>query len=449
MQNGWLRPYDESADGPPRGLLPLMAVRQPNKVRPVLDYRELNGHVTAHTADADVCADQLRKWRRHGSRIAVVDLRKAYLQLRLERRLWPYQTVMVRGRRHCLNRLGFGLSVAPNIMKAVVQAILERDERVRRGVLAYVDDLLVDEDIVSAEEVVQHFAEYGLECKPPQRAAEGARLLGLRVGAYGGELRWQRDSEIPAPPAQVTRRALFAWCGRLLSHLPVAGWLRPAAAWLKRRVNALTTGWDDVTNDPALRMQIQHVMQQLQTDDPANGPWRLTGDRLIVWTDASSIANGVVLEDPGRGAVEDASWLRAESKAAMHINMAELDAALRGLNMAVAWGIKIIDLRTDSATVHRWIDDALSGRARLRTKAHGELLIRRRIEIIKELVDELQLSVTVGLVRSAENPADALTRVPKNWLQAARDPAQRVAAACDSDTRAACRLGARGASRPR
>ena len=429
MANGWLQPYDEGSDGPPRGLLPLMAVEQATKVRPVLDYRELNGHVTAHTADADVCADQLRKWRRHGSRVAVVDLRKAYLQLHLERRLWPYQTVMVRGRRYCLRRLGFGMNVAPLVMKAVVKAVLERDDRLVRGVLPYVDDLLVDEDIVSADEVVQHFQSYGLECKPPQRAADGARLLGLHVSSCGGELRWRRDADVPAPPVKVTRRALFAWCGRLVAHVPVAGWLRPAAAWLKRRVNSLTAGWDDVTEDPTLQLQIQHVVQRLQEADPAQGPWRLTGDRLIVWTDASSIANGVVLDDPGGGTVEDASWLRAESKAAMHINMAELDAALSGINMAVAWGVKTIDLRTDSATVHRWIADALSGRARLRTKAHGELLIRRRIEIIKQLVEELQLSVTVGLVRSTDNPADALTRVPKNWLQAVPESAQRVVAA--------------------
>ena len=435
IANGWLQPYDEKTDGPPRGLLPLMAVEQPNKVRPVLDYRELNGHVTAHTAGADVCADQLRKWRRHGSRIAVVDLRKAYLQLRLDRRLWPYQTVRVRGQRFCLRRLGFGLNVAPTVMKAVVGAVLQRDKRMQQGVLPYVDDLLVDEDIVSAEEVIQHFARYGLDCKPPQRAADGARLLGLRVGTCGGELRWQRDSEIPAPPTKITRRALFAWCGRLVAHLPVAGWLRPAAAWLKRRVNSLTRGWDDVTDDQELQGQIRYVVQQLQAADPARGPWRLTGDRLIAWTDASSVANGVVLEDPGRGTVEDASWLRAESKADMHINMAELDAALRGINMAVAWGVKVIDLRTDSATVHRWIDDALSGRARLRTKAHGELLIRRRIEMIKQLVEELQLSVTVGLVRSSQNPADALTRVPKTWMCAAKAPAARVTAAAGRESR--------------
>ncbi|KAF0298189.1 hypothetical protein FJT64_004439 [Amphibalanus amphitrite] len=33
--------------------------------------------------------------------------------------------------------------------------------------------------------------------------------------------------------------------------------------------------------------------------------------------------------------------------------------------------MKSIALQTDSATVHKWMSDALSGRARLRTKAHG------------------------------------------------------------------------------
>ena len=85
-----------------------MAVPQANKgkVRPVLDYRELNKHVTAYTADADVCAEQLRRWRRRGSRFAVVDLRKAYLQLRLDERLRPYHTVRVRGQLHVLEMLG-------------------------------------------------------------------------------------------------------------------------------------------------------------------------------------------------------------------------------------------------------------------------------------------------------------------------------------------------------
>ena len=435
IREGWLRPYDEQADGPARGLIPLMAVVQHNKekVRPVLDYRELNGHITAHTAAADVCADQLRRWRRHGSRVAVVDLKKAYLQLHLERRLWPYQTVQVRGQLYCLTRVGFGLNIAPLVMKAVVGAILKRDEAVNRGVLPFVDDLLVDEDIVSAEQVVAHFARYGLQCKPPQRAAHGARLLGLQVGARAGELQWRRDNAVGPPPQTLTRRTLFAWCGQLVSHLPVAGWLRPAAAWLKRQVNALTQGWDDPTADPELRAQVNHVAERVACGDPAQGPWRLKGEKLVVWTDASSIASGVVLEDPEGGVVEDASWLRPKAKAAMHINMAELDAALSGVNMALAWGVRDIDLRTDSATVQKWVGDALSGRSRLRTKAHGEMLIRRRVDVICELVTEFQLTMTVSLVRSESNPADALTRVPKEWLRA--DRTEEVAAAAVTSDR--------------
>lgn len=419
IKNGWLVPYDSRVDGPPRGLVPLMAVRQvkQNKVRPVMDYRELNSFVTTHTAGADVCAEQLRKWRRHGTRVAVVDLRKAYLQLRLERRLWPYQTVMVRGQRYCLTRLGFGLNVAPQIMKAVVGAVLAEDADMQRAVLPYVDDLLVNEDIISADSVVRHFARFGLTCKQPERAADGARLLGLHVQLKDGELHWSRDNDAPPPPEIITRRAVFAWCGRLVAHLPVCGWLRPAAAWLKRRVNAVTRGWDDATTDAALLSQISQVAARLATNDPACGPWRLTGERVIVWTDASAIATGVVIESPDDGVVEDACWLRSETAVSAHINMAELDAAVRGINLAVAWGISVIDLRTDSATVHRWIDDALSGRARLRTKAHGEMLIRRRIDIIRQLVGELELTLTVALVRSEENRADALTRVPKEWLR--------------------------------
>ncbi|XP_037069745.1 uncharacterized protein LOC119091199, partial [Pollicipes pollicipes] len=406
ISNGWLMPYDKQVDGPPRGLVPLMAVRQANqdKVRPVLGYRELNSFVTAHTVDADVCADQPRKWRRQGTRVTVVDLCRAHLQLRLERRLWPYRTVMVRGQRYCLTRLGFGLNVAPLIIKAVFRAVLAEDADMQRAVLPYVDGLLVDENIMSADRVVRHFARFGLAYKAPERVADGARLLGLRVQLVERKLHWSRDNGVAAPPEEVTRRAV--------------GWLRPAVAWLKLRVNAVMRGSDDATTDVALLSQISQTADRLKTNDPAHGPWSLTGEKVIVWTDASAIAADVVIESPDDGAVEDACWLRPETTMSAHTNMAELDEAVRGTNLAIAWGMQIIDLRTDSDAVHRWIDDALSGRACLRTKAHGEMLIRRRMDAIRQLVDEL--SLTLGGSRwcgSDGNRADTLTRVPKEWLR--------------------------------
>ena len=81
IANGWLEPYDGKKMGPAKGLIPLMAIVQQNKdkVRPVMDFRELNSHVDAFTANADVCADKIREWRRLGTNVAIVDLRRAYL----------------------------------------------------------------------------------------------------------------------------------------------------------------------------------------------------------------------------------------------------------------------------------------------------------------------------------------------------------------------------------
>lgn len=48
--------------------------------------------------------------------------------------------------------------------------------------------------------------------------------------------------------------------------------------------------------------------------------------------DASSLAMGVALE-ANESMVEDASWLHP-SNDARHINLTELDAALKGINLA-------------------------------------------------------------------------------------------------------------------
>ena len=66
IPNGWLEPYDDEKLGPAKSLIPLMAIVQQNKdkVRPVMDFRELNSHVDAFTANADVCADKIREWQR-------------------------------------------------------------------------------------------------------------------------------------------------------------------------------------------------------------------------------------------------------------------------------------------------------------------------------------------------------------------------------------------------
>uniref|UniRef100_A0A5S6QJ61 RNA-directed DNA polymerase n=1 Tax=Trichuris muris TaxID=70415 RepID=A0A5S6QJ61_TRIMR len=415
IQNGWLIPYDESKYGAAKGLVPLMAVVQRNKskVRPVMDFRELNDYIETHTADSDVCAQKLREWRRQGANVSVIDLNKAYLQIRIDESLWPYQTVVFKRRRYCLTRLGFGLNVAPLIMKAVVKCVLSQDPNVEKGTSAYIDDIMVNEDVVGAGQVEQHLARYGLSCKAHERVADGARVLGLRVWCEHGAMTWKRDNQVPAVPDRLTRRIVFSYCGKLVGHLPVCGWLRVATAFAKRKANDATASWDEVIDDNELRTLLLEIAAEVKVRDPAKGRWDVSGNEARVWVDASSLAVGVALE-VGGSIVEDAAWLRRDE--ACHINMAELDAVIKGLNLALSWQMNVIELMTDSSTVHRWISDGLSGRTRLKTKAASEMLIRRRIGIVLSLVEECGLNLNISLVRSADNKADALTRIPRSWF---------------------------------
>ena len=46
-------------------------------------------------------------------------------------------------------------------------------------------------------------------------------------------------------PDVLTRRSIFSLCGKLTGHLPVGGWLHVATAFVRRRANSVTAGWDD------------------------------------------------------------------------------------------------------------------------------------------------------------------------------------------------------------
>ena len=138
-------------------------------------------------------------------------------------------------------------------------------------------------------------------------------------------------------------------------------------------------------------------------------------DNGIIWCDASDIATGVLLEIDSQ-VVEDAAWLRKKDDCA-HINIAELDAVIRGVSLAVNWGLKKIKIFSDSATVVKWLSNTLSQRCTLKSNGMSELLIKRRLGIFVDLVEAFSLSIQIRLIKSSENKADILTRVPSRWLR--------------------------------
>ena len=59
-----------------------------------------------------------------------------------------------------------------------------------------------------------------------------------------------------------------------------------------------------------------------------------------MWIDASSLATSVVVES-GESLIEDACWLRP-AREDKRINLAELDAMLRGINQALQWKVTVL-----------------------------------------------------------------------------------------------------------
>ena len=131
-----------------------------------------------------------------------------------------------------------------------------------------------------------------------------------------------------------------------------------------------------------------------------------------MWCDASDLAIGVVLEIDGRTA-EDAAWLRKKHDHS-HINLAEIDAAVRGLALAIRWKLKFITLMMDSVAVKKWLNTAIEDERPLRSRALAEMLIKRRIGVFKETMEAYDATVDIQLVPSHVNKADVLTRVPRH-----------------------------------
>ena len=215
----------------------------------------------------------------------------------------------------------------------------------------------MNEDVVSSSRVRSKLADIGLICKDPERLEDGARVLGLNVRQEQGILKWRRGTAVPEVPDVFTRRAVFSLCGKLVGHLPERGWTRAATGTIKRRASVVTVtkGWDDETTDDLLVRMVKETIARVKQDDPAKGDWCVQGDELNVWVDASSLAISVLLEKNG-AAIEDACWLRPTNDAA-HINLAELDAVMKGINLALQWRVRKLRIHTDSLCVYHWISD--------------------------------------------------------------------------------------------
>ena len=112
-----------------------------------------------------------------------------------------------------------------------------------------------------------------------------------------------------------------------------------------------------------------------------------------MYCDASDLALGAVVEVNGNG-IEDGCWLRAAGDR-HHINIAELDAVIRGLTIASKWNLKQVRIVTDSKTVAGWLRLIINNISHVKTSGLHKLLVERRLQIIEDMITTCEFLLTV------------------------------------------------------
>ena len=133
----------------------------------------------------------------------------------------------------------------------------------------YIDDIMMDVTKILAKEVVEHLKGFGLTAKSPE-SLDGGAALGLKLTNKMGKLMFRRGNEIPEI-GEISRRELFSICGKLLGHYPVAGWLRLACSYVKRRASGVD--WEDRVDCKTFKV-IQEILVDVEKD-PVTGAWHI------------------------------------------------------------------------------------------------------------------------------------------------------------------------------
>ncbi|KAF4728663.1 hypothetical protein FOZ62_003403, partial [Perkinsus olseni] len=281
----------------------------------------------------------------------------------------------------------------------------------------YVDDIITQRSWAQAIRDV--LLRNGFPSKEPTPLKE-SRVLGLECQKDGS---WRRRGELPLLDCQVcTRREIHKWAGKFIGHYPTARWGRPAAASLKR-LATLRSPNTDCSWDSPVESHIVKACEKLMHDiaqhgDPIGGIWNYNKNHeWVLYSDASKHALGVVLTIGGVYA-EDCTRLRSV-RDCRHINLAELEAAILGLQLIGKYITALnceagqkVTLRCDSHSVVAWITRHQERHWRA---VHGlnATLVESRLKTFQDTCTALRINLTVELIPSESDLADQLSRIPQ------------------------------------
>ncbi|XP_037579507.1 uncharacterized protein K02A2.6-like [Dermacentor silvarum] len=153
-----------------------------------------------------------------GTVFAKLDFAQAYQQLPVTDESAEAQTIVTHRGAFCVQRLQFGVSVAPGIFQSLMENLL----RGLPGVIPYFDDVLISgaspQELLSRlREVLQRFQDAGLKVKEEkcQLGVTQVEFLGFRVDAEGIHPTLAKTQAILNAPWPLNRAKLEALLGLL------------------------------------------------------------------------------------------------------------------------------------------------------------------------------------------------------------------------------------------
>ena len=406
-------------------------VSQPHKpstpVRLALDFRSLNKFLRCETQESlnEVCSDELRRWRRCPGG-DLLDISRAYLQVRLLDELQKYQRAVYKGKVYKATRLMFGINIGCKVLHVILKEVL-KDFLAADQIGIYRDDILVF-DQPQREEIREKVKEVlrvnGFHLKPHTSLAGGVDLLGLHVREENGTLRWERKECIEEKVEEITGistlRQVASWIATLVAKYPVQGFLRVYGSLIQstvgKQVAAAKGDWDaPITAD--LETLIAECATLLrEKGDPCKGVWQIDYNApMHLYTDASLQFEAAVLLSNGH-VVED--WATAIEES-IHGNYHELEALRKGLELWYAHmrvmptANRKLFIHTDSTTVVNWVNTMMNDRHFKTNKSLFGIAISNRLKGVQMLLRDGYADASIQHVPGEENLADALTRRSK------------------------------------
>jgi transposase InsO family protein len=370
----------------------------------------------------------MRKWRcRSLSSAVLLDISRAYLQVHLDESQQQYQRVLYNDKYYRMTRLGFGLSIGPKLLYSILKRILH-DLLSSDRIGLFRDDIVVyDGSKEVIEEVTQRLRCHGFVLKDPEPLCQ-AKLLGLRLCQKDNELWWSRSENVSSLLELVdtakTIRDASVILGKLGAKYPVLGWLRVHLGVARSRVGVEAhragvaigekSDWDAPMSED-LRNDLITIKERIVAGgDPTCGRWNIDLSKpWMLYVDASLQAEAAVLMNDGQ-IVEDAVTMVRHP---LHANVHELNALLAGLKLFLQFQQHLktktsLRVLCDSACVVGWVSSVLNDRRLPRSKSMFWVLVDRRLQAIRQIIEEISplVTVTVEHVPGGQNRADAWTR---------------------------------------